>query len=325
MFLFILLSCFLHSHSFLHSSLFNLNRRSSPALYLNTIISPNIISVDDLYSDSWMLEGIINTLKNGGIGVIPTDTCYSFVTRIDSKEGIDRLVKLKGIEIAKKPLNLLCKDFSMISKYTSNLSNQKWVFKMFQSIFPGPYTLIMPSSGEVPKMVVEVKKHVKRWKKKEVGIRIPSDEICQAILKEMDCPLVCGSVPEAAEDIIGILSHSHGSDSIDSDSSGDESRMDGAKTSKKKKNKNKLSVAQFDDESTDIDDLVIFNEDTDYMNNLAVCAWVNKVDFIVENGRRGGSVSGDLSTVIDISSGQPVMLRQGKGELDISAFAPMDL
>lgn len=38
---------------------------------------------------------------------------------------------------------------------------------------------------QVPKMVVEVKKHIKRWKKKEVGIRIPSDEICAAILKEV--------------------------------------------------------------------------------------------------------------------------------------------
>ena len=162
---------FLQAYSFFQSSL----RRGQTKLYSKLpVVSPNIVSIDDFYSDSWKLERVIDTIKNGGIGVLPTDTCYSFVTRIDSKEGVNRLINLKGmqivfwwtkfftfitifslgIEIAKKPLSLLCKDFSMISKYTSHLSNQKWVFKLFQSIFPGPFTVIMPANGEVNAFIV---------------------------------------------------------------------------------------------------------------------------------------------------------------------------
>jgi tRNA A37 threonylcarbamoyladenosine synthetase subunit TsaC/SUA5/YrdC len=141
------------------------------------------------------------------VAVIPTDTCYSFVTSITSPLGIRRLIDLKGFHGQRKPLSLLCKDYSIISQYTSAITDIKWVYKFVKSILPGPYTLIFPSSKELPKLVIENKKTSKSklWKRKEIGIRMPQDPICSFILSQLSSPLLCGSVPQAGEDIIGIL------------------------------------------------------------------------------------------------------------------------
>ena len=45
------------------------------------------ILVEDIYSDGWKLQDAIEILKKGGVGVLCTDTCYSFVTSLDSTEG----------------------------------------------------------------------------------------------------------------------------------------------------------------------------------------------------------------------------------------------
>ena len=45
------------------------------------------IQIDDPASESWKLGPVIDILRDGGLGVIPTDTCYMFVTPVDSRNG----------------------------------------------------------------------------------------------------------------------------------------------------------------------------------------------------------------------------------------------
>ena len=78
-----------------------------------------IITIDDIHSDAYKLQGVVQLLKNGSCGVFPTDTCYSFVAPISSRDAIDTLRCKKS---GKKPLSFLCKDLSMISEYTSDAS-----------------------------------------------------------------------------------------------------------------------------------------------------------------------------------------------------------
>ena len=129
---------------------------------------PDVIEIEDLFQDNWKLQNVITILKNGGMGVICTDTCYSFVTSINSVEGINRITKLKSILLnddsmyqQKKPLTLLCSDIKMASHYSTYL-NENWVFKLMKATLPGHFTYIMPSTNHLPKTVVEHNKHVKR-------------------------------------------------------------------------------------------------------------------------------------------------------------------
>ena len=127
-----------------------------------------IITIEDIYSDGYKLQNVVDILKNGGMGVICTDTCYSFVASVESLEGINRITKLKSNLLhddsayqQKKPLTLLCHDIKMASQYTSYL-NENWVFKLLKATLPGPYTYIMPSTNNLPKTIIEHNKHVKR-------------------------------------------------------------------------------------------------------------------------------------------------------------------
>ena len=251
------------------------------------------IDVEDFYSDGWKLDEVVEILRNGGVGVIPTDTCYSFVTSLNSRKGIERLMSVKGG--GKKPLSVICRDLSMIDTYTSSVSNLKWVYKLLKSTLPGPFTYIMPSSSEVPKMIVDRKHHrLNKWRRKEIGVRMPDDLICKEIMGGLGEPLLSGSVPQAAEDEVGVEYIS---------TSGYEDELD--------------EEEQEEDEEG-------LQEEHDYFDTSYIeldltenLPWAKQVDFVVLNGPRGGGSIDTLSTVVDLAQkGPPLIVRQGRGELD---------
>lgn len=71
--------------------------------------------------------------------------------------------------------------------------HDKGLFKLLKNCLPGPYTFILRASAELPKMVYAGGK--KSWKRKEIGIRIPSDPVCQGVLEQLEEPLLCSTVP----------------------------------------------------------------------------------------------------------------------------------
>jgi tRNA threonylcarbamoyl adenosine modification protein (Sua5/YciO/YrdC/YwlC family) len=309
---FVASTCSSSSSGSSRTALFAKPSRTSTASSSSTS-NPVFISVEDVHSDLWQLEKVIDVLREGGVGVLPTDTCYSFVTRLSSQEGVKRVMRLKGAAGQKKPLSLLCKDVSTISKYTSALTDQKWVFKLLKAALPGPFTFILPANKEVPKLILA---DDKKWKRKEIGVRLPDDVVCGHVLDALDEPLLCGSVPEALEDEVGILSMS-ALRALDSASSGG----------------NEDAWEEDDDDGDDDENALAF--DGSYVTSLGSCRWYSQVDFVVENGPRGvivdevsaekkgkkggkskAVVAAGMSTVVDLTRDPPVLLRQGKGPLD---------
>jgi tRNA threonylcarbamoyl adenosine modification protein (Sua5/YciO/YrdC/YwlC family) len=238
----------------------------------------DIIKIEDEYCDMWKMSGVVDALQKGDVGVLPTDTCYSFVARIDDAKAVDRLLRLKGGSGHKKPLSILCKDLSQASIYTEQFGSQR-IFKLLKTSLPGAFTFILPASKELPKVVMSEKIHPRRWRRKEIGIRIPNDPICAAILQDMQVPLLCGSVPGHPEDWMNL----------------------------------DLSILTSSSHDTDIhenrDDL-----DLSYESITDEFPWTRNVDFIVEAGYRGTAGQG-LSTVVDLTSGEVVIIRQGVGKL----------
>jgi len=156
------------------------------------------VEIEDAEQEAWRLEQVTDIIKNGGLGVIPTDSCYSFITDVQSRKGVDRLyalVRLDGAKV-KKPLALLCHSISQISSYTTAV-NFKKVFKMLKATLPGPYTFIFPSTNELPRVILDHKKHT--WKRKEIGVRVPDDPCCLAILQGLDNPVLVYSVPRESK------------------------------------------------------------------------------------------------------------------------------
>jgi tRNA threonylcarbamoyl adenosine modification protein (Sua5/YciO/YrdC/YwlC family) len=141
------------------------------------------VEIESVDADLWRLEAVARTLRNGGVGVVPTDTVYAFVCGIEHKSAIERLYQIKKMD-PKKPLSILCRDFQTISKYTRGFDNN-W-FRVIRRCLPGPYTFIMTANARVPRIMLR--------RRRTIGVRMPGDAICMSLLELVDSPLLCTSV-----------------------------------------------------------------------------------------------------------------------------------
>jgi len=140
---------------------------------------------------------VIELIKKGGVGIIPTDTLPAVVCDMENKDAVRRLYLVKHMN-PKKLLSLLCRGFSDIGTYTTGfpVSNQPGVPDMFsivKKILPGPYTLILNASKQLPKQLVDYETNKVR-QRRSVGIRWPDDVVCQAVLDAVGRPLIASSM-----------------------------------------------------------------------------------------------------------------------------------
>jgi tRNA threonylcarbamoyl adenosine modification protein (Sua5/YciO/YrdC/YwlC family) len=138
-----------------------------------------------------LISKVVETLKNGGVVAYPTDTTYGIGCSIFSKKGIERIYAIKQRE-RKKPFSFICSDLSEIARY-AQVSN--YAFKLLRRLLPGAYTFVMEANSVVPDLLLT--------KQKTVGIRIPDNKICLAIVKELGHPIVTTSANLSGEDPIG--------------------------------------------------------------------------------------------------------------------------
>ncbi|KAL8109043.1 hypothetical protein AgCh_025221 [Apium graveolens] len=162
------------------------------------------VEVDPSGTDTWKLDPVIQLLHKGAVGVIPTDTVYAIVCDLNTNSAIQRLRRLKNIE-ASKPLSTLCRSFQDIDTYTTGfprgggqgLSN---IFRAVKQCLPGPYTFILTASKLLPKSCTRYGTTTsKLLSRKNVGVRIPDDAVCQSVLERMGAPLLSTSVRSPKE------------------------------------------------------------------------------------------------------------------------------
>ncbi|KAL2529140.1 DHBP synthase RibB-like alpha/beta domain [Forsythia ovata] len=162
------------------------------------------VEVDPFGSDAWKLDPIVELLKEGAVGVIPTDTVYAIACDLRSHSAIDRLRRIKNIDPS-KPLSILCRSFKDIDTYTTGFPRGNGqgltnIFRAVKNCLPGPYTFILTASKELPKLCTKYGTTTSKYaSRKNVGIRIPDDAVCQAILEKIDAPLISTSVKSPKE------------------------------------------------------------------------------------------------------------------------------
>jgi tRNA threonylcarbamoyl adenosine modification protein (Sua5/YciO/YrdC/YwlC family) len=138
-----------------------------------------------------LIAQVVDTLKKGGVVAYPTDTTYGIGCSIFSKKGIERIYLIKQRE-KKKPFSFICTDISEIAKY-AKVSNYQ--FKVMRRLLPGPYTFVLEANSIVPDLLLT--------KQRTVGIRIPDNKICLAIVKDLGHPIVTTSANLSGEEPIG--------------------------------------------------------------------------------------------------------------------------
>jgi tRNA threonylcarbamoyl adenosine modification protein (Sua5/YciO/YrdC/YwlC family) len=143
----------------------------------------------------------VETLHGGGVAAYATDTIYALGCAIDSKAGAERIYRAKQMS-EKQRLALICPDLASAAIF-GHFSQT--AYRLAKRIFPGPYTLVVPASREVPRLLLDKKR-------RQVGIRIPDHPVALALARELGRPLLTSSaIPpgesEALNDADEVLAH----------------------------------------------------------------------------------------------------------------------
>lgn len=128
------------------------------------------------------IRQVVQVLKLGGVIGYPTDTVYGIGCSIFQKSGIQRIYEIKK-KNRNKPLSFICSDLKDISQY-AQVSN--YAYKTMKRLLPGPYTFILQGTRLVPKIMLT--------KRRTVGIRVPGNHICLALVRELGHPIITTSV-----------------------------------------------------------------------------------------------------------------------------------
>lgn len=131
----------------------------------------------------------VKALNEGALIAFPTDTFYAIGCDALNNNAIERLCRLKGIDPRKEALSIVCAEISQASGFARIDNNS---FRILKNNLPGAFTFILPASTSLPKVF----RH-----RKEVGIRIPDNNVAREIARELGHPILVMTASSGEESI----------------------------------------------------------------------------------------------------------------------------
>lgn len=130
-----------------------------------------------------LMQQAVAILNQGGVIVYPTDSGYALGCHLGDKKALERVCQIRKID-KNHNFTLVCQDLSQLSEY-ARVDNS--AYRLLKNNTPGAYTFIFKGSKDVPKRLLNPKK-------KTIGIRVPDNNICQALLAELAEPIMSTSL-----------------------------------------------------------------------------------------------------------------------------------
>lgn len=125
---------------------------------------------------------VSDALERGKVVAMATDTSWAILADPFQRSAADRIREMRQTisshTSATRPMSLLCGSVSMASQYVIIDQPQ---FRLLRRLLPGPYTLLLPASRQVPKQL--------QSKRRAVGIRMPGHAIVQGVMDRWGKPL----------------------------------------------------------------------------------------------------------------------------------------
>ena len=130
-----------------------------------------------------LVTQVVEALRDDALIAYPTDSGYALGCQLGNRDGRDRILRIRDLD-ERHHFTLMCKDFAQLGQFV-HVSNA--AFRAIRAATPGPYTFILPATGEVPRRLMHPKK-------KTVGVRIPDHVVDCAILEELGEPLLTSTL-----------------------------------------------------------------------------------------------------------------------------------
>jgi tRNA threonylcarbamoyl adenosine modification protein (Sua5/YciO/YrdC/YwlC family) len=118
-------------------------------------------------------------LRDGGVIAYPTDSGYALGCMIGHGDAQTRIRQIRGVD-DKHLFTLVCRNLSELGNYAIVSNSQ---FRLLKANTPGAYTFILNATREVPRKLQHPKRNT-------VGLRVPEHAVVQAILEEINAPLL---------------------------------------------------------------------------------------------------------------------------------------
>lgn len=136
-----------------------------------------------------LLKQTAEILLQGGVIVYPTDSGYALGCMLGDSDAQQRIRQIRQVDDA-HPFSLVCRNLSEIGSYAV-ISNSQ--FRLLKANTPGAYTFILKATREVPKKLQHPKRNT-------IGIRVPNHIVTQAILAQINAPLLSMSLNSTTVD-----------------------------------------------------------------------------------------------------------------------------
>ena len=137
-----------------------------------------------------LIKQAVEMVHKGAVIVYPTDSSYALGCHLDDKAAVDRIRQIREVD-ERHHLTLVCRDLSELAAF-AKVDNAQ--FRLIKGCTPGPFTFIPNATRDVPRRLV----HPKRL---TIGLRVPDNAVAQALLQELNAPLLSSTLIMPGDDM----------------------------------------------------------------------------------------------------------------------------
>jgi tRNA threonylcarbamoyl adenosine modification protein (Sua5/YciO/YrdC/YwlC family) len=142
-----------------------------------------VLSIHPVNPQLRLIRQVVECIRGGGVVVYPTDSAYALGCAVGNKAAMETIVRIRQVD-NKHNFTLVCRDLSEIATY-ARVDNAS--YRLLKVYTPGAYTFILKATSEVPRLL----QHPKR---KTIGVRVPAHPVVDALLAELNEPIVSSSL-----------------------------------------------------------------------------------------------------------------------------------
>jgi tRNA threonylcarbamoyl adenosine modification protein (Sua5/YciO/YrdC/YwlC family) len=128
-------------------------------------------------------------LQKGGVIAYPTDSGYALGCMLGFSDAQARIRRIRGVD-DKHLFTLICRNLVELGNYAVVSNSQ---FRLLKANTPGAYTFILKATREVPRRLQHPKRNT-------IGLRVPDHTVVQALLANIDAPLLSMTLMIAGDD-----------------------------------------------------------------------------------------------------------------------------
>ncbi len=130
-----------------------------------------------------LIQQAVSIIDRGGLVVYPTDSSYALGCHIGDKSAMERIQRLRRTD-KHHHFTLVCSDLSEIGTY-AKVGNSE--YRLMRNLTPGPYTFLLKATSIVPRRLMNPKR-------KTIGVRVPDNNIVQALLQTLGQPIMSSTM-----------------------------------------------------------------------------------------------------------------------------------